>query len=297
MELYVDGVLEDTDVYTGGLGTSSGGSGNTEPIALGISTQISTAGSVTPTALHYDGQIDEVAMLNTQLAPEQVLNLYAAAQPDYSVSEDSTVNIAVGQGVLINDYDADGDPLAATNLDTTGTLGLVTLNANGSFDYDPNGQFETLGVGQTSTDTFTYTANDGGTNSAPATVTVTVAGVNDAPVITSNGGGPTAAFNISENTLAVTTVTATDVDVPADTLQYTKIGGADAGLFSLGIGTGVLVFNTAPDFEVFGDADMDNVYEVTVQVSDGNGGFDTQAISITVVDNVGTLTEIGRAHV
>lgn len=184
MELYVDGVLEATDVYTGGLGTSSGGSGNTEPIVLGASSQTSTAGSATPTNLHYGGKIDEVAILNTQLAPEQVKNLYAAVQPDYSVSEEGTVNIPVGQGVLINDYDADGDPLTASNLDTTGALGLVTLNADGSFDYDPNGQFNTLAVGQTSTDTFTYTANDGGTNSAPATVTMTVTGENDAPVLT-----------------------------------------------------------------------------------------------------------------
>ena len=42
--------------------------------------------------------------------------------------------------------------------------------------------------------------------------------------------------------------------------------------------TGVLTFNTAPDFETPTDANTDGVYEVTVQVDDGNGGLDTQAL-------------------
>ena len=55
--------------------------------------------------------------------------------------------------------------------------------------------------------------------------------------------------------------------------------------------TGVLTFVTAPDFENATDANADNVYGVTVQVSDGRGGIDTQAIAVTVT-NVGGLTII-----
>ena len=78
-------------------------------------------------------------------------------------------------------------------------------------------------------------------------------------------------------------MTASDPDLPPDTLTYTLVGGADQALFSITAG-GVLTFNTAPDFETPGDADLDGVYEVTVQVDDGNGGVDTQAISVTVTD-------------
>jgi hypothetical protein len=46
----------------------------------------------------------------------------------------------------------------------------------------------------------------------------------------------------------------------------------------------VLTFTVAPDFEAPGDVGANNVYDVTVQVSDGNGGVDTQAISITARD-------------
>ncbi len=42
------------------------------------------------------------------------------------------------------------------------------------------------------------------------TLTVTVTNVNEAPVITSNGGGDAASVSLPENTTTVTTVTATD---------------------------------------------------------------------------------------
>ncbi|HNP28746.1 MAG TPA: cadherin repeat domain-containing protein, partial [Nitrospirales bacterium] len=115
-------------------------------------------------------------------------------------------------------------------------------------------------------------------------IAVTVTNGNDAPVITSDGGGATAAVTVPENQPAVTTVTATDVDVPADTLTFTIIGGADAARFSLDPTSGALTFLVPPDFEAPADADGNNVYDVTVQVSDGNGGVDTQLIRITVTD-------------
>ncbi|MBI3898161.1 MAG: DUF4347 domain-containing protein [Gammaproteobacteria bacterium] len=119
---------------------------------------------------------------------------------------------------------------------------------------------------------------------AIGTVDVVVNAVNDAPVITSNGGGVTAAISVAENTNTVTTVTATDVDVPANTLSYSIVGGADGLRFSIDSVTGVLTFAVAPNFEVPSDANTDNVYDVTVQVSDGNGSTDTQQISVTVTD-------------
>ena len=62
---------------------------------------------------------------------------------------------------------------------------LLTMNADGTFDYDPNGQFDSLAVGQTATDTFSYTIDDGQgqpNSTDTATVTVTINGVNDGPV-------------------------------------------------------------------------------------------------------------------
>ncbi len=125
------------------------------------------------------------------------------------------------------------------------------------------------------------TAN-GGVDNISQFILITVNAVNDAPVITSNGGGDTASVNVVENSTAVTTVTATDADL--DTVNYSISGGADSALFSIDANSGALTFNSAPNFEAPADAGANNVYDVTVQASDGNGGTDTQAISVTVTD-------------
>ncbi|WP_162560038.1 peroxidase family protein [Methylotetracoccus oryzae] len=121
------------------------------------------------------------------------------------------------------------------------------------------------------------------------TLSVTVLDVaveNSAPTFTSD---PAPALD--ENTTFVTTVTAVDTDVPAQTLSYVIAGGADAGLFQIDATTGDLSFIDAPDFETPGDADGDNLYEVTVAVDDGSVTV-TQDLIVTLnnVDEAGSGT-------
>ena len=106
--------------------------------------------------------------------------------------------------------------------------------------------------------------------------------VNDAPVISSNGGSDTASVSVAENSTAVTTVVASDPDAGA-TLSYSIVGGADAAKFVINSATGALSFITAPNFFAPTDAGGNNVYDVTVQASDGFGGTDSQAIAVAVV--------------
>ena len=159
----------------------------------------------------------------------------------------------------------------------------VTINTVGTYTYDPNGKFESLALGESTTDPFTYTIDDG-TNSDTATVTVNIDGANDQPSITSG-----AAFSVVENTTAVTTVSASDVDTN-DTLTFSIAGtGADDALFTIDANTGALSFIAAPDFENKLDVGMDNKYDVDVRVDDGRGqgnSTDTQSIQITVTDFV-----------
>ena len=127
-------------------------------------------------------------------------------------------------------------------------------------------------------------------------IAATVTAANDnAPVITSNGGGATASLSIAENSTAVTTLGATDADLPAQTLTYWIVGGADAALFTINSTTGALSFVAAPDYEAPADTGADNAYDVTVQVSDGSL-TDTQAIVVAVTatnDNAPTITSHG----
>ena len=134
---------------------------------------------------------------------------------------------------------------------------------------------------------------------------------NSAPTITSNGGGASASITVSENASSVTTVGATDVDA-GQTLTYSIAGGADAAKFTISSSTGQLSFVSAPNYETPTDSGGNNVYDVTVQASDGNGGTDTQAIAVTVtnvnegptditltgntvVENAATATVVGTA--
>ena len=125
----------------------------------------------------------------------------------YSTNEDVTLTISAA-GVLTNDTDVDFDTLTAVLVSTTSN-GSLTLNANGSFSYTPNLNFN--GV-----DSFTYKANDGTTESSIATVTITVM-----------AAVPTA--NVTLSSLVPFTndiLTATVVEDGADSLTFTwKVNG------------------------------------------------------------------------
>jgi len=88
------------------------------------------------------------------------------ANPDtYKVPYGSKLDVPP-PGVLINDISFTGNPLTAAGVTAT-SHGIVTLNPDGSFRYEPAGGF--IGI-----DTFTYTASDGIQTSNVATVMITV---------------------------------------------------------------------------------------------------------------------------
>ena len=87
--------------------------------------------------------------------------------------------------------------------------------------------------------------------------------------------------SIVENQTAAYQATASDPDGGA--LTFTIDGGADASLFSITT-AGALRFNTAPDHDLPGDANGDNVYAVQLRVSDGTNSV-TQPVNITVTNS------------
>jgi VCBS repeat-containing protein len=97
----------------------------------------------------------------------------------FSTDEDSSFTTA---NVLLNDTDTE-DTFSVTGFNTSGMLGLVTYNGDGTFNYNPNGKFESLNAGDSATDSFTYTITDSQGNTDTATVTITINGVDDLNVI------------------------------------------------------------------------------------------------------------------
>ncbi len=103
---------------------------------------------------------------------------------------------------------------------------------------------------------------------------------NLAPTITS-----AAVATVAENQTSVIDVNATDDnDAEGAGLTYSLTGGADQGSFTIDPNTGIITFNSAPDFEAPTDASGDNIYELQVTVTDSGAETAVQDISITVTD-------------
>lgn len=96
-------------------------------------------------------------------------------------------------------------------------------------------------------------------------VTLNVLNPNDDPVFTSP-----ATVEVPDSGTAVMTVQATDAD--DHPVTYSITGGGDAARFRIDATTGELRFTRQPDFQDPQDADRDNVYEVIIEASDGQGG-------------------------
>lgn len=199
---------------------------------------------------------------------------------------------AIAGNVLANDADPEGRALTVTRLAhgadsqavaagaatvIAGTYGALSLNADGSYSFaldNTLGTVQALRAGQTATDSFTYTVIDPNGGTATAQIAVTVTGVNDAPRFTGNQ-----AFNIREGRFDVARIAASDID--GDTLTYSIAGGPDADRFFLDDLTGQLSFRTVTSVANPGDADGDNVYEITVSITDGTVTV-TRPLTITV---------------
>ncbi len=246
------------------------------------------------------------------LTVNAVSNAPDAVDDAFTTNEDTALT---GISVLANDSDPDtGDTLtvsavngAASNVGseiilTSGTR--LTLNADGTVDYDPNDAFETLAVNETDTDSFTYTVSDGNGGSDTATVTVTINGVNDGPVAVDDTG------TTNEDTPVSIDVLGNDSDVDeSDTLDVTRLNDTAVTVGSEIILTSGARLTLKADGTV--DYDPNSAFEAlavnetdtdsfTYTVSDGNGGSDTATVTVTIngvndgpvaVDDTGTTNE------
>ncbi len=165
----------------------------------------------------------------------------------------------------------------------------IISDPSGAFAINANTGEITVGnatpLNEIATDpSITVQVTDASGNSYNESFTIAVNRVNDnAPIITSNGAGASATINVSENQTTVTTVVATDADLPVQTLAYSIIGGADASRFTINSSTGAVTFISAPNFESPLDVGGDNVYDLVVRASDGSL-FDDQTIAVTVTN-------------
>jgi hypothetical protein len=146
--------------------------------------------------------------------------------------------------------------------------GALSLNADGSFVYTPNANFN--GV-----DAFTYRATDGSLQSETRTVTLNVAAVNDAAVSIDDD------FVVDQlsvlNLSAANGVLVNDLDVEADLLQAVLVDGPQNGRLVLNA-DGSLTYT--PNATFFGE----DVF--TYQTLDGTDDGSVATVRITVRQTV-----------
>jgi len=176
----------------------------------------------------------------------------------YSTNED-TLKIVAAPGILGNDTDPDGDPLTAVK-QSDPVHGTLTFYANGSFKYTPTLNYH--GV-----DSFTYKAYDGQAYSNMATVTITVNSVNDPPI--ANDDTATVTEDSINNQI---NVRGNDNDVDGDSLTIISVTQPYHGNSST---DGNYVYYTPA-------ANYSGSDSFTYTIGDGNGGFDTATVFVTV---------------
>jgi VCBS repeat-containing protein len=185
--------------------------------------------------VHFDVLTQGAATLKVQ----QDFNIAPTAYDDTATASQNRQLSVPAPGVLANDFDPDGDALAASAV-TLPHHGQLDLHADGSFTYLPAANY----IG---TDSFTYQVSDGSLTSNVATVRLTVSAIsfqdgtlrvtgagNDAIAISAENGNVVVTINGVVNTALGT--------IPASSVQaMIVVGGTGNSLLDA---TGV----TAADY-------------------------------------------------
>ena len=208
-----------------------------------------------------DGELDS----NTA-----TVTITVAAVNDAPVASDlsAATNEDTAVDVTLSATDVEGDALTFLKVSDP-TNGTVTINGT-TASYTPVLDFN-------GTDTFTYKANDGNSDSNTATVTITVAAVNDAPVAND------ASATTNEDTAVDVTLSVTDVE--DDTLGFSLVTNPSNGTASI---SGNILSYTPND-------EWGGIDTFTYKANDGELDSNTATITITVNgvnDNAPTVGNI-----
>jgi len=195
-----------------------------------------------------------------------------ADDDSYTAAEDAMLSVPAASGVLVGDFDLDGDTLTTSRDGASGpSHGELSLESDGSFTYTPDADYH-------GSDRFTYRASDGALYSNFATVWITVTPVNDPPSFT--GGSD---VSVAESSGGYSAAWATAISPgPLETESVTfKVVNDNTALFAVqpAIGSaGTLTFT--PAAAVHGSA------VVSVTLRDAYGlSSGTEAFTITVTPN------------
>ncbi len=198
--------------------------------------------------------------------------------------------IANGQAVSADEDTATNITLTASDVDGPATnFTLLSSTTNGSLSGSAPDLTYTPFTNAFGGDTFTFEVDDGGLTSGVATVTITIAAVNDAPVAFDN------TFFVSEDNVSTFNVNVSDVDGNADTNSLVVITPPADGNVTTNTGLNIsyspnLNFNGTNKFEYricdFGG--LCDTGEITIVVSPQNDPPSTSPQSVSAFEDTAT---------
>ncbi|MCF7821714.1 MAG: VCBS domain-containing protein [Mariprofundaceae bacterium] len=153
------------------------------------------------------------------------------ANPGFGAAiEDGNVVTLTGTELMANDTDIDqGDTMSIASVSVTSAAGASVSLVNGDVQYNIGNLFQELGEGQTTTDTFDYTIVDSQGVTSTSTVTMTITGTNDVPIVATD----VAAVQEDLTVEATGNVLSNDFDID----QGDVLSVANAGVFTGTYGT------------------------------------------------------------
>ncbi len=255
--------------------------------------------------------------------PVAVDDAATLGEDDTAISGNVITDAATGDA----DTAPDSDPLTVTAANQNGNAitigapftvaggGMLTLNANGSYSFDPGTAYNGLDDGETEVETITYTVSDGNGGTDTATLTITVTGANDAPVIVD----PSIAQPDPENPVPADPASVIPTQNVTDGQDFSTTPLIDVAPYAIDPDAEPLTFSTAsplppgltlnPDGTITGIVDPSasqggddpvgnpGLYTVTVDVTDGTA---TSQVTLVIdvsnpppvaVDDAATLGE------
>ncbi len=195
------------------------------------------------------------------------------AQNDaYQFSKNKLFEVTVQNGLLINDFNIEAGDLSVNTTAINATQnGELTLNADGSFTYQPDLGF--IGV-----DSFTYSISNEQGLTATAQVTLSESGVNTFPEANDDQ------YTLDEDSSAsLLDVLANDTDADGDTITISNIENT-AG--EAAIVAGKIQFTPPANFS----GEIVLTYTITDGYSTGNEGINDRTASVTI-----TVTPVNDA--
>jgi hypothetical protein len=198
-----------------------------------------------------------ITVVNTNDAP-------VAEDDNFSIDEEETLNGNVlgdnGNGA---DSDVDvGDTLIVNTTPVSGpSNGALTLNGDGSFEYTPNQEYS-------GSDGFTYELEDTSDATDTATVSITIAVVNDAPTVTTPGDELVIRNTISANDVSVG-FTVGDAETAAGSLSVSATSDNQAVVTNADLELNLDCVDGACTLEFTPDASSNASATITLEVSDG----------------------------